>query len=572
MAWIRTQEHFLALPASSVWAIVGNPARLPEWNPAVASLRPSGSLASNGAQPAAESADEAISRGTRLAYIPNPPLIGAVHTRTAPDAVVTELTPPRPDSTPRHRAPRDQRQHDGGAATSSAGSMAWRQQQPGGGLLARWEVIPHTVRTRTNDGEPTDLPGTLLRQRISVDGALSPLFAELAARPLASHFAENCARLYALITAEHTGSATPAEAAESANPSGATPKRGRRSKRAAAAPSSSAAHSPPVTPAATESTSAACTSLKVVIPGGTGFLGRHLAADLMTRGHDVVLLTRNPNPALPFRQAVWDGRTVAEWAGELEAASGQRVAVVNLAGKLVDVRPTPLNVEALRDSRVDSTRALVEASQQLPRPVEAWVQSSTTAIFSDAGDARLTEDSPLPTTAGALPQMTGVAEPWERAAAGANTERLHVLRTSIVLEQECPAYDRLAGLARRGLGGRVGSGQQWFSWIHLADWLAIVRGMLGLEETVVPSGIVHAAAPEPVRNDELMRTLRAALAPVKSVAVSTPAPLLRLGAVVLRTDPELALTGRHVTSRVLDDAGFAFQHRDLASALRAIVS
>lgn len=528
MAWIRTQEHFLALPASSVWAIVGNPARLPEWNPAVASLRPSGSLA----------------RGTRLAYTPHPPLMGAVHTRTAPDAVVTEYTPPQPER--------------------AAGAIAWRQQQPGGGLLARWEVIPRTVRTRIegpgadDDAELAEVHGTLLRQRISVDGALSPVFSRLAATPLANHFAENCARLYALITAE---TARPADAPLTASDEApaeppATPQRRRRGKRAAAA---------------TGSAGEAAT-LKVVIPGGTGFLGRHVAADLMTRGHDVVLLTRNPDPSLPFRQAVWDGRTVAEWAGELEAAPGQRIAVVNLAGQLVDARPTPANVEALRDSRVWSTRALVEASRQLPRPVSVWVQASTTAIFSDAGDRRLTEDSPIPTGTAALPQMTGVAAAWERAAEPANADRLHVIRTSIVLEQECPAYDRLAGLARAGLGGTVGSGQQWFSWIHLADWLRIVRAMLGLEETLVPAGIVHAAAPEPVRNRELMSTLRAGLAPGRSLGVNTPEPLLRLGATALRTDPALALTGRHVTSRVLEDAGFTFQHRDLPSALRAIVN
>ncbi|MCO1337365.1 NAD-dependent dehydratase [Kocuria polaris] len=313
----------------------------------------------------------------------------------------------------------------------------------------------------------------------------------------------------------------------------------------------------------------------MVIAGGTGFLGRQLAADLMCRGHDVVLLTRNPEPTLPFRQAVWDGRSVAEWAGELDAAPGQRVAVVNLAGKLVDVRPTAENIAALRSSRVDSTTALVEASRGLENPVSAWVQASTTAIFGDAGEDLLTEDSALPTGTPALPQMTGVAEPWEAAAAGAHSERLHLLRTSIVLEQECPAFDRLAMLARAGLGGTVGDGRQWFSWIHLADWLSIVRGLLGLTPGLdVPAGVVNAAAPEPVRNRELMRILRGALAPqpLKRRSLNTPAPLLNVGAVALRTDPALGLTGRHVTSRVLADAGFTFRYPDLPGAISEIVS
>ncbi|OHU93353.1 epimerase [Mycobacterium talmoniae] len=300
--------------------------------------------------------------------------------------------------------------------------------------------------------------------------------------------------------------------------------------------------------------------LKVVLAGGSGALGRLIAADLGGRGHEVVILTRRVNPALPVRQVSWDGRTVGDWAVELDGAN---TALINLAGKLVDCRPTKRNVAALRDSRVLPTRALVAASRQLSSPLAHWIQASTTAIWSDAGETRCDESTPLPT---GLPQMTGVAKPWEEAFDGAHTGHGVILRTSIVLDPASPALARLVSLTKAGLGGRVGSGRQWFSWIHRADWLAVVRACLGLTPGIaVPSGVVVAASDHPVRNRDLMAALRRQLH--RPPAPPTPAALLAVGAMLLRTDPALGLTGRHATSTVLRDAGFAFQFPTLEAAL-----
>ncbi len=138
--------------------------------------------------------------------------------------------------------------------------------------------------------------------------------------------------------------------------------------------------------------------------------------------------------------------------------------------------------------------------------VDYWIQASTTAIWSDAGEMRCTETTPLPI---GLPQMTGVADPWERAFAGAAAERWTILRTSIVLDPAAPALLRLAGLTRMGPGGRIGRGDQWFSWIHVDDWLRLVRAALGLDpEVTLPNGILVAAADFPVRNRDLMTVLR----------------------------------------------------------------
>jgi uncharacterized protein (TIGR01777 family) len=300
--------------------------------------------------------------------------------------------------------------------------------------------------------------------------------------------------------------------------------------------------------------------VKVVLAGGSGALGRHIAEDLDGRGHDVVILTRRPDPQLPTRQVQWDGENVAEWAAELD---GPHTALINLAGKPVDCRPSKRNIAELIRSRVLPTRALVRASHHLKTPLTHWIQASTTAIWSDAGETRCDESTPIPV---GLPQMTGVAVPWEQAFDGANTYHGVLLRTSIVLDRDAPAMRRLVQLTKLGLGGRVGDGRQWFSWIHVADWLGVVRACLGLTPDVtIPAGIVVAAADHPVRNEELMDTLRRRLHP--RYALPTPAALLRVGAVALRSDPALGLTGRHATSKVLGASGFQFQFPTLDAAL-----
>ncbi|CUR60560.1 conserved hypothetical protein [metagenome] len=295
-------------------------------------------------------------------------------------------------------------------------------------------------------------------------------------------------------------------------------------------------------------------SVKVVVAGGTGALGRRLCADLSAAGHEVVVLTRRPRPG-SYRQVEWDGRTVGPWREELEGS-----AVVNLAGELVDRRPTAANIELLTTSRVDPTAALVEASQTLASPVPVWVQASTLAIYGDAGEVVLDESAP---PAAGPPQMAGVAKAWEAAVVGASTARLVVLRTGIVLDNDTPALDRLRSLARWGLGGRVGAGSQWISWVHVDDWLAIVRAVLEPDSPL--TGVLHATGPEPARNAELMAALRRSIG--RPAAPPTPAWLVRLGAVVLRTDPELALTGRRAVPARLLASGFRFAHPDLDDAL-----
>ena len=298
--------------------------------------------------------------------------------------------------------------------------------------------------------------------------------------------------------------------------------------------------------------------VKVVIAGGTGSVGRRLADDFARRGDDVTILTRSARAKLDHRQVRWDGRTAGSWAVGLEGA-----IVVNLAGELVDRRPTAKNVELLRRSRVEPTQALVEAASRLETRPPLWLQMSSLAIYGDAGEGLVDEQHPV---ADGPPQMPGVARPWEQAVQGAATDRLVIMRTGIVLDHGTPAFDRLVHLTKLGLGGRISTGKQWISWIHVDDFLRAVRFIRDHDEIV---GIVHVTAPNPIRNRDMMAALRNALR--RPWSPPTPKPLVHLGALVVRTDPALALTGRRCLPTRLLDAGFDFNHPTFDSALQDLL-
>jgi uncharacterized protein (TIGR01777 family) len=294
--------------------------------------------------------------------------------------------------------------------------------------------------------------------------------------------------------------------------------------------------------------------VKVVIAGGSGSLGRRAADDFGRRGAEIVILTRSRRPDIGHRQVVWDGRTVGPWAAELEGS-----VVLNLAGELVDRPPTPANIELLRRSRVEPTRALVDAAARLASPPVLWLQMSTVAIYGDAGETELDDGQP---PAACPPQMAGVARAWERAVEGADAERVVVLRTGFVLDTGTPAFERLTTLTRFGLGGRIGTGDQWTSWIHIDDFLRAVRFVA---EHPPLAGVVHLTAPNPIRNRDMMAALRSAL--YRPWSPPTPRPLVHLGARLLRTDPALALTGRRCVPRRLTEAGFEFEHPTFDGAI-----
>lgn len=299
---------------------------------------------------------------------------------------------------------------------------------------------------------------------------------------------------------------------------------------------------------------------RIVIPGGSGFLGRALAPRLAARGDEVVVLTRGrPVRRDGVRHVHWDAATLGEWVDVINGAD----AVVHLTGKNVDCRPTRSNIAELVRSRTEPVRLVGEAVRGVTAPPRVWVQSSTLAIYGDGGDDVITESTPV---LGIGPQqMVQVALAWETAYAEATAgiDRAVLLRMGVAIGGGDPATRRLATLARLGLGGPVAGGQQWLSWIELDD---LVSGVMRALDDPGMEGCYHLTSPAPVRNQDAMAAFRTVLR--RSVGLPSPAWLTRIGAPLLGSDPELALTGRRAHPRRLLEEGFEFHCADFGVAVK----
>jgi len=256
--------------------------------------------------------------------------------------------------------------------------------------------------------------------------------------------------------------------------------------------------------------------MKVVIPGGTGQVGRLLRRALVAGGDDVTVLSRRPEQLEDgVRHVVWDGRTLGPWAAELDGAD----AVVNLAGRSVSCRYTDDNLRAMMSSRVESTRVVGAAVARAARPPRVWLQMSTATIYADSrsrGDDRPNDDvdgvlgGDEPDVPLYWEYSVRVARRWEQAQAEADVvgTRRVALRTAMVMTPDRGGvFDYLSWMARLGLGGPVAGGRQYVSWIHGEDFVGAVRFLLERDDL---DGPFVVAAPGPVPQRELMRALRAA--------------------------------------------------------------
>ena len=296
---------------------------------------------------------------------------------------------------------------------------------------------------------------------------------------------------------------------------------------------------------------------RVIVAGGSGFLGRALAAHLTELGCDVVTLSRSaPRASGAGRHETWDARTLGEWAKHLDGAA----ALVNLVGRTVDCIKTPEHCDEILRSRVEATRVLGQAVRQVPNPPPVWVQMSTAHIYGDPPEVICDEDSAF---GYGLAPFVGRA--WEEAFAQSALPQMRqvILRTSFVLGRDGGALPRLARLVRWGMGGRAGAGGQGLSWIHLRDMIRIFERAIA---DPAMRGAYIATAPRPVSNAEFMRELRRVLR--RPIGLPAAAWMVRLGApLVMRTDPELALYGRYCVPRRLREEGFEFEFTHLAEAL-----
>lgn len=311
--------------------------------------------------------------------------------------------------------------------------------------------------------------------------------------------------------------------------------------------------------------------MRIVIPGGSGHLGQMLARDFIANGHDVLVLSRHPGLlALPCRSAHWDGATCGDWAAEIDGAD----VVINLAGRSVNCRYTPVNRRAILDSRVNSTWAVGEAIARARQPPRVWLQAATATIYAHRYDAANDEATGI--MAGAEPGVpeswrfsAEVARAWERELDHAPTPRTRkvAMRTAIVMGREAGgAFDVLMGLVRLGLGGCAGNGRQFVSWMHEVDFARAVRWLIDRDEL---SGPVNLCAPNPLPNAEFMR----AMCQASGVRVGLDAAewMLALGAWAIGTETELLLKSRRVVPGKLVRSGFAFRYPDWATAAEELL-
>ena len=296
---------------------------------------------------------------------------------------------------------------------------------------------------------------------------------------------------------------------------------------------------------------------RIVVAGGSGFLGLNLAEHLASAGSEVVILTRSaPRKSGPWTHRPWDGRNLGDW---VESLDGCR-ALVNLAGRSVDCIKTPDHYDEILRSRVESTRVLGKALQQVDSLPPVWVQMSTAHRYGDPPEAVCTEDSSF-----GYGMAPIVGEAWEEAFEEALPADMRgvVLRTSFVVGRSGGALQRLSKLVRFGLGGKVGHGRQGISWIHERDMNRLFERAITDDNL---TGAYIATAPNPVSNKEFMRELRRA----KRMPIGLPAMawMVKIGApLIMRTDPELGLYGRYCVSQRLKDAGFEFEFPELRGAL-----
>lgn len=317
--------------------------------------------------------------------------------------------------------------------------------------------------------------------------------------------------------------------------------------------------------------------MKIVIPGGSGQVGTVLARAFVADGHEVVVLSRAAGKA-PWRVVAWDARTLGPWASEMAGAD----VVINLAGKNVNCRYGPENRRLIMDSRVDSTRVVGEAIAQAARPPRVWLQASTATIYSHRYDAANDEatgmlggdekDAPA-----SWRFSIEVAKSWERTIDEAATPRTRKLklRSSLVMNPDRGSiFDVLLGLVRLGLGGTAGDGRQYISWIHHEDFVRAVYWIIERDDL---DDAINVTSPNPLPNAEFMRVLRGAWG--IPLGLPAPAPMLAIGAFLMRSETELALKSRRVVPGRLARSGFSFRFptwpeaaRDLCERWRALRS
>jgi uncharacterized protein (TIGR01777 family) len=290
----------------------------------------------------------------------------------------------------------------------------------------------------------------------------------------------------------------------------------------------------------------------ILVAGGTGFVGKYLKTKFIELGYDVKIISRQNN-SIPWT----DSDSI------LEAIENSEM-LINLAGKSVDCRYNKKNKEEILKSRTETTQLLGEILLKCKNPPELWINSSTATIYRHAQDRPMTEST------GEIGSgfSVGVATQWEKVFFDFKLSKTRqvALRMAIVLGKDGGVMIPFKNLVRFGLGGKQGSGNQMFSWIHIEDLFGIIQFVQANKKM---EGAYNCSAPNPVSNEILMRSLRQAM----NIKFGLPSLkfLLEIGAFVIRTETELILKSRWVIPERLMKAGFQFRFSTIEEALRNIL-
>lgn len=301
---------------------------------------------------------------------------------------------------------------------------------------------------------------------------------------------------------------------------------------------------------------------KIVLAGGNGYLGGVLAKHFSSIADEVIILSRKPKAIEGnIKTILWDGKTEGNWVNNLNGAS----LMVNLCGKNVNCRYNDKNRQEIINSRVLPTNLLNRVIEHLERPPLLWINITSATIYRHAEDQ-------------AQDEITGeigygfsidVCKIWEETffqVTNPKTRKI-ALRLGIVLGRKDGAFPRLLNLVRLGMGGKQGDGMQYVSWIHEQDVALSIEWLLNQKEI---KGVVNCTAPDAIKNNELMKSLRKAY----GVPFGLPAPawLLEIGAKIIGTETELILKSRWVKPSVLLNSGFKFQYGFIDNAIHDILS
>jgi uncharacterized protein len=308
--------------------------------------------------------------------------------------------------------------------------------------------------------------------------------------------------------------------------------------------------------------------VKVVIPGGTGQLGRMLVRAFQARGDQVVVFSR-AGANVPG-SIEWDARTLGPWASEIDGSD----VVINLAGRSVNCRYSEENLKLMMDSRVDSTKVTGLAIERAKRPPRLWLQMSTATIYAHRFDASNDEASGViggnePGAPALWRRSIEIAQAWEQAQSEAKTPRTRkvLLRSSMVTSPDPGGvFDVLLGLTRKGLGGPIAGGRQYVSWVHDRDFVRALTFLIEREEL---EGPVNVASPEPLPQREFMAAIQKAWG--ASIALPATAWMVAIGAFFMRTETELILKSRRVVPGRLLEAGFRFEFPEWPAAAADLV-